>query len=86
MIAVDKQQMERELRFLRRVRDVAQRLASERRPERVLNLILDAAIEVVEAERGFLVLVRERSGGGQNLHVQVAREGPAPRRFKRTTG
>lgn len=73
MIAVDKQNLERELRYLRRVRDVAQKLASERQPERVLKLILDSAIEITTAERGFLVLVRERSGGGQNLHVQVAR-------------
>jgi serine/threonine-protein kinase PknK len=48
---------ERELRWLRQVRDVSQRLASETELSRLLPYILDAAIEITGAERGFLVLL-----------------------------
>ena len=65
---------ERELTWLRRVRDFSHLLATERDAERLLPLILDAAIELTEAERGFLVLVTGRKpDGGYKIRVKVAR-------------
>lgn len=65
---------ERELRWLRKVRDLCQRLASERRPEELLTLILDAAIELAEAERGYLVEVQPREGEeGFRVKIRCAR-------------
>ena len=43
-------------------------LTSERRPERVLELIIDRAIELTGAERGFVILA-----AGDRLEVSVAR-------------
>lgn len=43
---------EQELAFLRRVRDLSHYLAVERDPRQLLAMILDAAIELVGAERG----------------------------------
>ncbi len=48
---------ERELKWLRQVRDVSQRLASETEMSTLLPFILDAAVEITGAERGFLVLL-----------------------------
>ena len=62
----------RELRWLRRVRDLSHQLASESEVERVVPRILDAAVELAGAERGFLVLV-EGPPGAPTLHVVRAR-------------
>ena len=43
-------------------------LTRERRPERILELIIDRAIELTGAERGFVIIARERG-----LKVEVAR-------------
>jgi transcriptional regulator with GAF, ATPase, and Fis domain len=65
---------QRELRYLRLVRDLSQRLASEEDPSRLLRLILDAAIDITAAERGFLVRVLgRRPSGAPRLHVDVVR-------------
>jgi len=65
---------ERELVWLRRVRDVCRRLAEEEDPQALLPLALDAAIEVADAERGFLVRVLgRRPDGGFKFRVEVAR-------------
>ena len=47
----------RELEWLRRARDLSLRLASEPAVEPLVRLILDAAIELSQAERGYLVRV-----------------------------
>jgi transcriptional regulator with GAF, ATPase, and Fis domain len=54
---------------LRRLLTMIRRIAGELEPERVLTRILDAAIEVVDAERGFLVTVEETQ-----LRIPVARD------------
>jgi len=64
---------ERELLWLRRVRDVSQRLASERDLKTLLPKILDAAIEITEAERGYLVRVKQEGAGKPTLKVAQAR-------------
>jgi len=65
---------DRALLWTRRVRDLAHALASERDPERLLPAILDAAIEITGAERGFLVRVEGRkASGGYRFRVEVAR-------------
>ena len=65
---------ERELRWLRHVRDLAHLLAAEQDVRKLLPLILDAAIELTSAERGFLVLVQGRKpSGGFRFKVEVAR-------------
>ncbi len=64
---------ERELLWLRRARDLTHALAEERDPRRVLRRILDAAVELTEAERGFLVRVTGRRGGEYALRVEEAR-------------
>jgi transcriptional regulator with GAF, ATPase, and Fis domain len=63
---------EREVLWLRKVRDVSQVLAREHDLEQLLPRILDAAIEITSAERGFLVRV-QRGGGDLRVHVEVAR-------------
>ena len=62
----------RELVWLRRLRDLAHRLAAERDRRRLPPLILDAAVELTGAERGFLVLV-EPGPRGPRLKVETAR-------------
>jgi len=64
---------EREVLWLRRVRDLSQRLAAERDPERLLPAILDAAIEITEAERGFLVRAAPGRRGGLDVTIEAAR-------------
>ena len=56
--------MSRELTWLRRVRDLAQRLATHEDASELLPDILAAAVELTEAERGFLVLVEGRDEAG----------------------
>lgn len=63
---------ERELEWLRRVRDIAHRLSSETDLEALLPQILDHALDLTGAERGFVVRVRAESGG-ISLKVLVAR-------------
>lgn len=50
---------ERELLWLRRVRDVAQGLVNQTDLEALLPQILDGAIEITEGERGFLVRLKD---------------------------
>ncbi|MCA8924472.1 MAG: sigma-54-dependent Fis family transcriptional regulator [Planctomycetes bacterium] len=64
----------RELRWLRRVRDLSQALATEKNPTRLIPRILDSAIELAGAERGFLVLLRGQDGGGRpKVKIEAAR-------------
>lgn len=66
--------LEREILFLRRVRDLSHLLTREKDLKSLLGLILDAAIELIEAERGFLVRVQGRKpDGGYRFNVEVAR-------------
>jgi serine/threonine-protein kinase PknK len=65
---------ERELVWLRQVRDFAQAFASESDLRKLLAKILDAAIEITGAERGFLVRVVGAKGeGAYSLQVDEAR-------------
>jgi transcriptional regulator with GAF, ATPase, and Fis domain len=68
---------ERELAWLRRLGEVARRFADERDVRALLPSILDAAIELTEAERGFLVsLERSESRGARGkprLKIEAAR-------------
>ncbi|RMG17067.1 MAG: sigma-54-dependent Fis family transcriptional regulator [Planctomycetota bacterium] len=65
---------ERERTWLRRLRDLSRDLARERDLRALLPRIVDAAIELTRAERGFLVRVRGRSRSGRpKLQVAAAR-------------
>ena len=65
---------ERELKYLRLVRDLSQRMAAEEDQRRLLRLVLDAAIEITRAERGFLVRVRGTKPSGEpRLRIEVVR-------------
>jgi serine/threonine-protein kinase PknK len=65
---------DRELQWLRRVRDFSQRLAAEKDVRRLLPQILDAAVELTQAERGYLVRVLgKKPEGGWSFRVEVAR-------------
>jgi transcriptional regulator with GAF, ATPase, and Fis domain len=61
--------LEREQRLLR-LQSINKALAEERDEKRLLALILDSAVELTGAERGFLLLTRAR---GRGLRVEVAR-------------
>ena len=64
----------RELEWLRRTRDLSHALTTEREPTKLLPLILDAAIEIAKAERGFLVRVLGRKrDGGYKFRAEVGR-------------
>lgn len=66
--------MDRELDWLRKHHQLAGELARERNLSELLPRVLDAAIEITEAERGFLVLVgRNEKTGKTRLKVEVAR-------------
>ena len=62
---------ERELRWLERLRRLSQQLVRERDVERLYPLILRSAIELSEAERGFLVRL-SAPGEGRRFRVMVA--------------
>lgn len=65
---------DRELAWLRRVHDLSHRLAHDPQPDQVMAAVLDAAIEVTQAERGFLVVVRgAKPSGGFDVRVEAAR-------------
>lgn len=65
---------ERELTWLRKLNEVLSRLAQEKDPARLMPLLLDTAIELTSAERGFLVRVLARPASGPaQLRVEVAR-------------
>ncbi|MCA8922889.1 MAG: sigma-54-dependent Fis family transcriptional regulator [Planctomycetes bacterium] len=71
---MDDTEASRELQWLRAVRDLSHLLATEHEPRRLLSLILDAAIEITNAERGYLVRVRGRKpDGSYRFRVEVAR-------------
>jgi len=62
------------LLWLRRVRDLSQALTAEKSPSRLIPRILDAAIELSGAERGFLVLLRGKDSGGRpKVKIEAAR-------------
>jgi len=61
--------LEREQRLLR-LQNINKALAGERDEKRLLALILDSAVELTGAERGFLLLTRANRRG---LRVEVAR-------------
>ncbi|MFT7617947.1 MAG: serine/threonine-protein kinase PknK [Planctomycetota bacterium] len=58
-----------EVKRLRRLIQINRQIAMEIEPERVLSAILDAAVEFVEAERGFLMTVED-----EQLFIPVARD------------
>lgn len=60
---------DREILWLRRLRDLTQALGTELERPKLIERILDAALELAEADRGFLVLVKP--GGG--LKIRAAR-------------
>jgi len=65
---------ERELLWLRRLRDLSAGLAAEVEAQRLFPRILDAAIELTDGERGFLVRVSERGADGKaTFRVEAAR-------------
>ncbi len=64
---------EREVEWLRRLRDLSHLLATQRDVQTLIPMILDAAIELADAERGFLVRVTEGPGGKTKIKVDVAR-------------
>jgi transcriptional regulator with GAF, ATPase, and Fis domain len=63
---------DRELRWLRRLRELSHELAAEEDMERLFPRILQAAVELAGAERGFLVRLQPRPGGAPKVHVEVA--------------
>lgn len=63
-----------ELEWLRRLRDLGQRLARERDPAALVPAILDGAIELARAERGYLVRVPPTAPGKRpRVRIEVAR-------------
>ncbi|RMG09275.1 MAG: GAF domain-containing protein [Planctomycetota bacterium] len=65
---------ERELSWLRRLRDLSHLLATQDDVRALFPMILDAAIELTQAERGFLVRVeRKQHTGRLRIRVEVAR-------------
>ena len=64
----------REVEWLRRVRELAHKLVTEDDVRQLLPMILDAAIQLSQAERGFLVRVEPAPGGERpKIKVEVAR-------------
>jgi transcriptional regulator with GAF, ATPase, and Fis domain len=64
----------RELRWLRRLGEISHRLAAEREVKALYPLIVDAAIDLTEAERGFLVRVAGKGRSGRpKLRIEAAR-------------
>jgi transcriptional regulator with GAF, ATPase, and Fis domain len=66
--------LERETRWLRKIRDLSQRLGATEDLGALLPAILDSAVELTGAERGFLVLVEGvKSDGRPKTRVAEAR-------------
>ena len=63
---------EREVIWLRRLRDLSHLLATQHDINLLLPMILDAAIELTDAERGYLVRVYPQEGKAK-IKVEVAR-------------
>ena len=64
----------RELDWLRKVRDLSHELTRQRDVRALFPRILDAAIEITEAERGYMVVVQGRKPeGGHKVKVVAAR-------------
>jgi len=65
---------QREVLWLRRLHQLSQRLAHETNLKQLLPVILDAAIELAQAERGFLVRVEGKTSTGRpRIRVDAAR-------------
>jgi transcriptional regulator with GAF, ATPase, and Fis domain len=65
---------DRERLWLSRVCKLCHLLASETESSTLFSRIIDAAIELTGARRGFLVLIKERkSNGSYHLHIEEAR-------------
>lgn len=66
--------VDRELLWLRKVRDFSHQIAEETNVSKLIAQVLDAAIEITGAERGFLVRHRAlRPGGKPKFKIEVAR-------------
>ncbi|MEZ6183702.1 MAG: sigma 54-interacting transcriptional regulator [Planctomycetota bacterium] len=64
----------REVLWLRRLHQLSQRLAQESNVKQLLPTILDAAIELAQAERGFLVRIEGKTVAGRpRIRVDAAR-------------
>ena len=64
----------RELDWLRKVRDLSHELTRQRDLRALFPQILDAAIEITEAERGYVVVVQgKKPDGGHKVKVVAAR-------------
>ena len=63
--------LERENRNLRRLLEINREIGAERDPDALLRLIIDTAIGLIRAERGFLILGGAR---GKGLSFRVARK------------
>ena len=61
---------ERERERLLKILEINRAMVSERQPKKLLSIILDAVIELTEAERGFLILKQTDGASGR---VEVAR-------------
>ena len=62
----------RELLWLRRVRDLSRALAEKQDPSKLFSDVLDAAIEITEAERGYVVQVLPQAEG-HKVKIRAAR-------------
>ncbi len=64
----------RELSWLRKVRDLSHRLSTEENLAGLFPRLLDDAIELTQAERGFLVVLQGRKpDGSYGIEVVAAR-------------
>jgi transcriptional regulator with GAF, ATPase, and Fis domain len=61
----------REILWLRRLRDLSHQLASEHDVRKLLPMILDAAVELTQAERGFLVRIDPARKGEARVRIKV---------------
>jgi transcriptional regulator with GAF, ATPase, and Fis domain/Tfp pilus assembly protein PilF len=58
---------------LLRVMEINRRLASEREPQRLLEFILDSAVQLTGAERGFIILKADDDEAEGTFNVRAAR-------------
>ncbi|MCA8920229.1 MAG: sigma-54-dependent Fis family transcriptional regulator [Planctomycetes bacterium] len=64
---------ERAQLWMQRVRELTRQLAGEQELEHLPTRILDAAVELTEAERGYLLRVGRKPEGGAAIKVEAAR-------------